>query len=205
MSKPFFSVIVPIHSDPETITRGLRSIDSQTFRDFETVFVCDNCTDDTIAWAKSFYPDKLIVTHHGMDGLARNTGIDAAEGEWIVFLDDDDWWLHEYVLEELHIAAMEECDMIVFDFIWKDPPPGRPGYFHNTDRRMNIAVWSKCFKRDLIGDTRFPAIPFTSDVQFMDDILKKRPAVHQTDQLMYYYNYLREGSQTEVHGRHDND
>ena len=66
---------------------------------------------------------------------------------------------------------------------------------------MNIAVWSKAFRRELIGETRFPAIPFTSDKPFIDEILKKRPTVHAMNELMYFYNYMREGSQTEIDRR----
>ena len=202
MSKPFFSVIVPAHTSAEYIQRGLQSIVSQSFTDYELIVVCDACTDNTKLWAH-WYADgiggKVLVTDFGMDGLARNAGIDAADGEWLVFLDDDDWWIHEYVLEEIHAAA-EACggnvDLIAFDFIWK----GR-GYYVNRADKVNIAVWSKAFRREFVGETRFPAIPFTSDVNFMDEIIAKKARCYALHKLMYYYNYMREGSQTEQHGK----
>jgi glycosyltransferase involved in cell wall biosynthesis len=199
--KPFFSVIVPAHNSGEYIGKCLRSIKKQTFRDFELIVVCDACKDDTEQIAR-IYTDKVIITDYGMDGLARNAGIDAAEGEWILFLDDDDWWIHEYVLQEIYDVVAgnfgEVFDMVCFDFIWK----GR-GYASVQPGNMNIAVWSKAFKRSLIGDTRFTAIPFTSDKPFMDEICKKRPMCYPMNKLMYYYNYMREGSQTEINARPD--
>ena len=202
MSKPFFSVIVPAHNSAEYIGKCLRSIKKQTFRDFELIVVCDACKDDTEQMAR-VYTDKVIVTNYGMDGLARNAGIDAADGEWILFLDDDDWWIHEYVLEEVFAAirGFLQVQLILFDFIWKDAPPWKSRYYVQDINNVNIAVWSKAFRRDLIGETRFPAIPFTSDQPFMDEICAKRPVAYPMRKLMYYYNYMREGSQTEQHGK----
>ena len=198
MSRPFFSVIVPAHNSAEYIGKGLRSIKKQTFKDYELIVVCDACTDDTEQMAR-VYTDKIIVTEFGMDGLARNAGIDAAEGYWLIFMDDDDWFLHEFVFEQLHEAAVDtDVDMLVFDFIWK----GR-GYYRNAGGKTNIAVWSKCWRRSFVGDTRFPAIPFTSDEPFMQEIIAKKPRALFMGVPMYYYNYMRKGSQTELNARPD--
>lgn len=201
--KPFFSVIVPAHNSEFFIMQCLSSIRKQTFDDYELIIVCDKCEDNTESLAR-IMADKLIVTEFGMDGLARNAGIDAAEGEWILFLDDDDWWIHEYVLEELHRAAEKVgpfVDVLAFDFIWNNPPEGMPAYFVNEPDAVNIAVWSKAFRRDLIGDTRFPPIRMTSDAGFMREICRKQPRCYATHKLMYYYNFMRKGSQTEIYER----
>ena len=196
--KPFFSVIVPAHNSAEYIGKGLRSIKKQTFKDYELIVVCDACTDDTEQMAR-VYTDKIIVTEFGMDGLARNAGIDAADGYWLIFMDDDDWFLHEYVFQQLYDAAVDtDADLLVFDFIWK----GR-GYYRNDGGNVNIAVWSKCWRRGIIGNTRFPAIPFTSDEPFMNEIVEKRPRAVWMRVPMYYYNYMRKGSQTEINARPD--
>ncbi len=194
--QPFFSVIVPAHNSEKYLRKGLDSIKAQTFTDYELIVICDACTDQTHELALE-YADKIRVTNHGMDGLARNEGIDASEGKWILFMDDDDWFLHDYVFEELYRAIMDIPDnvsMLVFDFIWK----GR-GVYHNTNGQCNIAVWSKCWRREFIGDTRFPGIHFTSDEPFMHEIVKKQPVAIWLNQPMYYYNYMRKGSQTERH------
>ena len=201
--KPFFSVIVPAHNSEFFILRCLNSVTRQTFTDYELIVVCDKCYDNTEGLARHF-ADKVVVTNHGMDGLARNAGIDIPEGEWVVFLDDDDWWIHEYVLEELHRIAERvgpTVDVLTFDFIWREPPEGIPAYYRNDAGSSNIAVWSKAFRRDLIGNTRFPAIQMTSDVGFMREILKKQPRAYSTGMLAYYYNYMRCGSQTELYER----
>lgn len=203
MSNPFFSVIVPAHNSERFIMNCLRSISVQTFKDYELIIVCDSCTDNTEALAR-IMTDKVIVTDFGTDGLARNAGLDAATGEWVVFLDDDDWWIHEYVLEELHRAAERVgpfVDILTMDFIWKDPPEGIPAYYRNERGEANIAVWSKAFRRDVIGETRFPPVKMTSDLGFMMEIMRKQPRAYATNMLAYYYNFMRKGSQTEQYER----
>ena len=201
MSKPFFSVIVPAHNAEGFIRKTLDSVAMQDFKDYELIVVCDRCTDNTYNVACEYdhlVPTITVIeTDYGMDGLARNAGIDAADGEWILFLDHDDWWLHEYVMTEIRkmIQALNgEADLIVFDFVWKGI-----GCYINKANRMNIAVWSKAFRREFIGKIRFPAIEFTSDENFMNDILAKMPRSYKLDRLMYYYDYMRPGSQTEAH------
>lgn len=202
MSEPFFSVIVPAHNSEAYLSRCLESVKMQTFKDYELIVVCDSCTDGTATVAME-YADRVIETSHGMDGLARNAGIDAAKGKWLMFLDDDDWWIHEYVLEEVFntIYSIVPVQLVLFDFIWKDAPLYKEKYYVQDINNVNIAVWSKAFRRDLIGDTRFPGIQFTSDKPFMDAICEKHPVAYPMRKLMYYYNYMRKGSQTEEHAR----
>ena len=198
MGKPFFSVIVPAHNSEEYLWKCLASVRAQSFKDYELIVICDACTDGTVSVARA-YADRVIETNFGMDGLARNAGIEAAEGHWLIFIDDDDWFLHEFVFQQLHDAAIDtDADLLVFDFIWR----GR-GYYRNDGGTVNIAVWSKCWRREIIGNARFPAIPFTSDEPFMNEIIAKHPRALFMRVPMYYYNYMREGSQTEQHAREE--
>jgi len=196
MASPMFSVIVPAHNAEAFLDKCLHSIRYQKtgnkpFTDYELIVVCDNCTDDTAEIATG-YADKVITTQYGLDGLARNAGIDAAEGEWILFLDHDDWWLHEYVLDMLKNAiecrANQRTDMIFFDFIWKGVgyiPQHTPG---------SVAVWNKCWRREFIGETRFSDLPHWSDVGFHRAMMEKCPVYATFGYPMYYYNYLKPGS-----------
>ena len=204
MSKPFFSIIVPAHNAFDHIMKCLDSVRMQTFRDYELIVVCDACTDgDYTEAAAKMYTDKVITTHYGRDGLARNAGIDAAEGEWLLFLDDDDWWIHEYVLERLHhYATNTDADLLPFQFIWPNDPAGRH-YWDHAKYGMNIAPWSKMYRRSFVGDTRFSDEERTSDEAFayglLDKIERGEGKWFFIHELYYYYNFMRPGSQTEVH------
>ena len=192
MNEPFFSVIVPAHNAAGFISKCLDSVRSQTWTKYELIVVCDKCTDNTAQICREKYHAKVIETDFGLDGLARNAGIDAATGDWVMFLDHDDWWLHEYVLQmladEISLKWVDNIDVIMFNFIWK----GR-NYIRQVRERY-IAVWSKCWRRSFIGDTRFPDTPFWSDVDFDKQMFAKNPVYDSFDHELYYYNYLAPGS-----------
>ena len=92
MKTPYFSVIVPAHNAEDRMRKGLDTIRGQTFRDFELIIVCDDCQDMTAEIARE-YTDKVIEVDFGRTGLARNAGLDNAAGEWVLWADDDDWYL----------------------------------------------------------------------------------------------------------------
>lgn len=192
MNEPFFSVIIPAHNAQNFIRKCLDSVRKQTWTKYELIVVCDKCTDRTAQICRDEYRAKVIETDYGLDGLARNAGIDAAQGDWILFLDHDDWWLHEYVMQmladEISRKWVDEIDVIMFGFIWK----GRNYIWQ--DHQRYVAVWSKCWRRTFIGDTRFPAVPYWSDVDFDKQMFAKNPIYDSFNQVLYYYNYLAPGS-----------
>ncbi len=91
---PKFSIIIPAHNSAKFIKKALDSVKIQTFKDYELIVVCDACTDKTAEIARK-YTDKVIKVDFTNEGRTRNVGLDAAVGDWILWIDDDDWWMHE--------------------------------------------------------------------------------------------------------------
>ena len=189
MSEPFFSVIVPAHHAAEYIRKGLQSILTQAFTDYELIVVADDCNDDTALIALD-YADKCLVRRHGLDGLARNDGLDVAAGKWVLFMDDDDWWMDRTCFGRIAEAVTAtDPDVLLFGFYWNTR-----GVYFQTMKHRYIAVWNKCWRREFIGETRFSSKPYWSDVDFDKAMFDKYPKVSTLDKPLYYYNYLRPGS-----------
>ena len=179
---------MPAHNAAEYIRKALDSVASQTFTDYELVVICDACKDNTAEIARE-YGAKVIEVDYTNAGLTRSAGLDAATGEWVLFMDDDDWWLHEYVLEQLNEKLGCE-DVLCFGFVWKGvgyTEPNRPG------GRYWPAPWNKCWKRSAIGETRFKAV-YPDDLVFHETMMSKVLFIKAWDMPLYYYNYWREGS-----------
>lgn len=190
--KPFFSVIVPEHNSAEFMRKGLDSIIRQTFTDYELIVVCDNCTDNTAQIAKE-YTDKVFEIDAKRCGFARNKGLDEATGEWILFMDDDDWFMDDNVFQIIadHVGKEDE-DILAFGFYW-------PGYGDrmNSPQRLYTAVWNKAWKKEFIDriGARFPDWLHSDDEGF-SRITHKKAKIAYLNRVLYYYNFMRPGSLT---------
>ena len=191
-----FSVIIPAHNAAGRIRRCLDSVASQSFRDYELIVICDSCTDDTQAIARSYGAVTEAVDFH-RDGLTRDRGLDIANGQFVMFLDDDDWWLHEYCLQLIDgkLNDVPFIDVLCFSFIWRGVGYARP---KDNGGSYFPAVWSKCWRRSHIGDTRFGDRYASSDFDFSTAMFQKPTKAYDWDMPIVYYNYLRPGSISEV-------
>ena len=186
---PRFSVIIPAYNSAEYIERGLKSIAMQSFSNYELIIVCDSCTDNTAQIARK-YADHVYEVNYHQDGQTRNFGLSKATGEYVLWMDDDDWFLHEYVFEMLDsVIGRNDEDVLFFDFIWRGK-----GYAHQTKDQIFIACWCKCFRREFITDCRFSDEKYISDVAFHKAVLSKKPRAVFWNMPLYYYNFMRKGS-----------
>jgi glycosyltransferase involved in cell wall biosynthesis len=116
-SAPMFSIVVPTHNRASTLGRALRSVAAQTFSDYEVIVVDDGSADSTPEYLKTLRGPRYRSIRNerslGVSG-ARNRGISAAIGQWIVFLDDDD------ELRPQALAALYErlTSSPQLDFLW---------------------------------------------------------------------------------------
>lgn len=194
MSQPRFSVIIPAHNSAKFIEKCLHSVKYQMFTDYELIVVCDACTDNTAEIALR-YADKTLIRDYHRDGLARNAGIDDAEGEYIIFLDSDDWLLHEYVLTQIDgYLNHTKIDILEVGVVWKSV-----GCITPVSGRCYKMIGGHAIRRDFIGDTRFNDKEYSSDSDFMESLIHKRPCFAWWNMPMYYYNYGREGSLSDRH------
>lgn len=188
MKTPLFSVIVPVHNAAEYMRKGLDSIKAQEFGDYELIIVCDACEDDSEKIARK-YADKVIVGDWHNEGPARNAGLDAATGDWVIWMDDDDWFVHEYAFGQI-AERIGDYDQIRIGFLWKEKGYTAPGDW--------IAVWTKVWRRAFIDRFRF-GTDWPADWPFYLEVQKHPMKITHLDMPIYYYNYMREGSQTWEH------
>lgn len=192
------SVIVPCHNLESFITPLLVSLRLQIIEaiDCELIFICDACTDRTLEKINAFnfgseYKQITIkeVAHHH-PGLARNEGLDIAQGDIILFLDGDDYLINPLALH-IVVESIRKYNIPIVRFqydatkFWKDRfPNGHPSM-----------VWQYAYTKELIGDTRFKKILPSEDYDFNKRIFKKiNNKIPSIPNQLYFYNYIREGS-----------
>lgn len=102
------SVVIPTFNSEKTILRALKSVYAQSLSVHEVIIVDDGSSDKTLGTIQSEYADKVNIIQHEQNsgpGAARNTGIEAATGDWIAFLDADDEWLLTKLQRQADIIA----------------------------------------------------------------------------------------------------
>lgn len=109
---PKFSIIVPVYNVENYIRECLESIKNQTYKDYEVIIVNDGTKDNSIEIAKE-YPFKIINQKNQGLSVARNTGVKHAKGEYILFLDADDY-LEKDTLKEIEKVLDNNPDIVRF-------------------------------------------------------------------------------------------
>jgi len=194
-----FSVIIPAFNAEGHIIPLLESIKAQTFKNFELIVVCDRCKDRTKEIAES-YGAKTLEVDFGRDGLTRNAGLDIAQGEYIIWSDDDDHFLHEFVFEEIDRKLRQENDpdLLCCSFIWGKIMYARP---IAKSGQLYPSVWNKIWKKTYVSSHRFTDVYSISDYYFHNEMMKVPHTQVLWDFPIIYYNYLREGSISYEMGR----
>jgi len=209
------SIIVPVYNVEKYIKRCLDSIIGQTYKDWQLIIVndgsIDHCPDICDAYAKC--NDKVQVIHkkNGGQSDARNAGLVVATGEYIVFVDSDDW-LEPTYLEELYNAIEgKDVDLAVC------------GYYHSTDKidtpvritaydtmlnqkefihklAMNDIqsfAWNKIYSAKLFERHAFREGVYYEDVILFNELIPEITKVVIINRPLYHY-YMRENSTVHV-------
>src|SRR3990172_8575884 len=92
---PLVSVVIPTYNHARFLGRALQSVLDQTYTNWEAIVIDNHSQDNTDEIVDSFRDPRIIlltIYNNGVIAASRNMGIRAAKGEWIAFLDSDDWW-----------------------------------------------------------------------------------------------------------------
>ncbi|MCR4418630.1 MAG: glycosyltransferase [Clostridia bacterium] len=127
---PTVSVIIPTYNRAHLVGRAIKSVLNQTYQDFEIIVVDDASRDNTEEVVRSFNDPRIryLRHEHNLGGsAARNTGIRAARGEFIAFLDSDDEWLPEKLAYQLAVFSEDhDCGAVYTELVWvSDDGPAR--------------------------------------------------------------------------------
>lgn len=203
---PKVSVIVPIYNVEKYLEKCINSLLSQTLKDIQIILVNDGSKDNSGNIAKEYEKnnkDRVIYVEKENGGLsdARNYGLKYATGNFIAFLDSDDY-IEKNAYEEMYNKAIEEdADYVECDFIWEFPNKIRVDkqYPYKNKKEMlsfvRVVAWNKLIKRQLITDNNleFPKGLRYEDVEFTYKLIPFINKFTYVDKPFVHY-VQREGS-----------
>ena len=173
---PKVSVIVPIYNVEKYLEKCINSLLSQTLEDIQIILVNDGSRDNSGNIAREYEKNnknRIIYVEKENGGLsdARNYGLKYATGDFIAFLDSDDY-IEKNAYEEMYNKAIEEnADYVECDFIWEFPNKIRVDkqYPYKNKKEMlsfvRVVAWNKLIKRQLITDNN---LEFSKGLRYED-------------------------------------
>ncbi|PFG17169.1 glycosyltransferase involved in cell wall biosynthesis [Propionicimonas paludicola] len=215
------SVVVPAWNVAHLLPRCLDSLLAQSHRPLEIIVVDDGSTDGTAAVMQDYHerhPEvHLISQPHRNVGPARNAGLSVARGEYVGFVDADDWVEPEFYAKLVGIAETSGADVVVCG-LWfhlgrlRAPFPFLPrASLLSGDRAASLALnpvrmpsfaWNKLYRRALLGEEApFPAI-YYEDIATTPRILARCTSVALTRRSYYHYCMRRDSITGSFAARH---
>ena len=207
---PKVSIIIPIYNTAPYICKCLDSVLKQTLKDIEIICINDGCTDGTAEILNEYsLADKRIkvVAHNNLGpGVSRNEGISKAEGEYLIFVDGDDWIEPELCDECYKKAKQYSVPLISFNaYQVSKNSKKKLDYFGITDREVcwkdiservfesAFHSWHFFYKKSFLVENNilFPSLSLCEDVPFVLKVLLSVPHMYVLNKC--YYNYYQRG------------
>ena len=223
--KPFVSVCVPIYGVEKYIERCARSLLEQTYDNIELIFV-DDCTNDrSIEILERIireYPERTpftkILKHEKNRGLAaaRNTGLDAATGKYLIHVDSDDWVAPQMVDRIVRLAEECQAEIVIYGVIHEYARKSRSDLSsvcavkekNKTDflkdvitQRISNSVWGKMYLTKLYRDNNIRALEgvnYAEDYAVYPLLIFHATKIVGIMESFYHYNRANEDSYTHV-------
>lgn len=198
-----YSVIIPVYNRENEVVKCLESVINQTYEDFEIIAVDDGSTDNSgkilDEYAKKYDFIKVIHKTNGGPSQARNCGMKACLGEYVLFLDDDDEW-KENLLEKVNVFY--GCDVVVFGNYTVYTKKTFQTRLVGEDKKLSLTgaveimelsgtfnpAWNKAYKRELISGVEFFSGMSCEDLVFNCEVFKKVKSVGLLKDALYFYN-----------------
>lgn len=206
------SVIVPVYNTQAYLQDCLESLQRQSFTDFEALVIDDGSRDSSgdicDHFARKDQRFRVFHLENGGVSNARNVALDHARGDYIAFLDSDDWMepdMLEILFSMVDGSGRDAAICDAFNVDGKVRIKARlsgnlPNHMEGKEINrvflgLSGTLWNKLLGRACIGDTRFcKELHYGEDICFLQDISGRISTLHATDKPLYNYRRMREGN-----------
>lgn len=196
------SVIVPVYNVERYLARCLDSVIAQTEKDLEIICVNDGSTDGSGKilddYAKRDKRIRIVTQPNGGLSAARNSGLEIFKGDWVTFVDSDDW-IPPYAIETFLKAVRESGAPVAVSerYAVDAPPPVRPQFRWKLQkpalanlvgkRKMQSSAWNKFYLADLVRSRRFITGIYFEDWPFVTELFGDIESFALVREPLYIY------------------
>lgn len=220
--RPLISVIIPVFNVEEYLQRCLNSIVSQTYGNFEAILIDDGSSDNSPQLCDDYKERdcRFQVIHQSNQGLsaARNIGLDIAKGDFVTFVDSDDWISTDYLSELYSLAKSTQADIAIANHQLTTIFPAKGKRIKRTIKIYNqqgalfeliakqnqpfVISCGKLYRKELFNEIRFPIGKYHEDEYTSHHLINAASKISYSNKVLYFY-YQRPGSITKQNHRSD--
>ena len=154
---PLISIIINCHNASNYISKSINSVIKQTYQNWELIIYDNNSNDKTFTIIKKFLKNKKIKYYKSKSFLnlynARNLAVKKTKGEFVAFLDSDDWWIKEKLKKQVNFLSKNKNINIIFSNLY---------LFDETKNKTKIFSYNKLYNghitQDLLNDFKMPIL-----------------------------------------------
>lgn len=203
--KPLISVIIPVYNTEKFLAKCLDSVISQTYVNLEIIIINDGSKDNSQLIIDEYAKkDKRIVpilTENRGPSSARNYGLEISKGEYITFVDSDDFLKSD--MYEIMVNSIDDCEVCVVGYylcykngeVIKGVNGNQILSFQKNDAMYQLAqdkyiesyLWNKLFKRSVFDGVRFPVGKKYEDIYIMHEVFNNSSKICCVGSPEYYY------------------
>ena len=206
MKNPLISVIIPVYNVEKYLRKCIESVVGQTYKNLEIILVDDGSTDNSSKICDDFAAkdDRIVIIHQPNAGLssARNLGLDIMKGDYVSFVDSDDWIEKDMFATLLTILKEEDADIAICSYYWvvEDrcfpiDDSGKKVIYNREnalrelfrDKVIRNYVCDKFYKREVFEGIRFPVGRFYEDIAIIYKLFDKIDKLVSVGIPKYYY------------------
>jgi glycosyltransferase involved in cell wall biosynthesis len=203
---PKITVIIPVYNVEDYVAECIESVINQNYENLEIIIVDDGSADKSgdICELYAKKDDRIILIHQENQGMsiARNNALDIAKGEYIGFVDSDDWLEADMYCALYDNAAAPNADIAMCNYYYVYKSGQKSPYSNENEgikvlegvykiahniRLSNNCIWNRLYKRHLFDDIRFPEGKTFEDVFVMHRVIDNANKLVLSSKCHYYY------------------
>ena len=210
MENKKMSVIIPVYNKEKYVTKTIESVLNQTYKNLEIIIINDASTDNSKAICESFKDERIVMINNPKNlgaGATRNLGLSKVTGDFISFVDADDYICEDYYetlykMIEDNNADIAECDFrrvkdYNFDFakpeneeirITNNVEKLKELYSEDEDEYVKtVVIWNKIYKKELFNGVQYPIGTWLDDEYVTYKLIYPAKKIASTNRVMYAY------------------
>ncbi len=220
---PLISVIVPCYNVEEYVAKCVDSLISQTYPRLEILLIDDGSTDNTLSVIEKYTKQyENVRSHHRENGglsAARNTGIEVSKGEFIAFVDSDDWVDKEYISKLYQSLVENDADIVACGYQKEEGDSGIVSFdkydvlssysamkilgdIYPKENVLMVLAWNKLYRRDIFTNIRYPAGKIHEDEYIAHRVISNASSIAVITDVLYHYR-IRDNSITGANKSHN--